>query len=77
MNRHGFEKVYIDSQIKSVFVFTGKKKNLVNHFNKCRQDLFEGEKARKIQIIKNLIKLLLPSKIINFISKIRNKKIKF
>ncbi len=77
MNRYGFEKIYIDSQIKSVFVFTGRKKKLINYYNKCRQDLFEGEKARKIQIIKNLIKFFLPAKIINLISKVRNKKIKF
>ena len=77
MNRYGFERVYIDSQIKSVFIFTGRKKNLINYYDKCRHDLFEGEKARKIQIIKNFIKLFLPSKIINLVSKVRNKKIKF
>ena len=27
MNRHGFEKVYLDSLIKSIFIYTGKLRN--------------------------------------------------
>lgn len=27
MNRYGFEKIYLDTLIKSIFIYTGKKKN--------------------------------------------------
>ena len=61
MNRYGFKKIYLDSQIKSIFVYTGKIGKLVNYFEKCKMDLFKAEKTRKIQILKNIIKLFIPN----------------
>ena len=60
MNRHGFEKVYLDSLIKSIFIYTGKTQKLINYFNLCRSDLIIAEKTRKIKIFKNFIKLFIP-----------------
>ena len=77
MNRYGFKKIYLDSQIKSIFVYTGKIEKLVNYFEKCKMDLFKAEKTRKIQILKNIIKLFIPNFIFIFLRKIRNKKINF
>jgi hypothetical protein len=77
MNRYGFKKIYIDSLIKSIFIYTGEKINLVNYFELCRNDLISAEKTRKLQIFKNLIKFFIPIFILKIIRKIRNKKIEF
>ena len=77
MNRYGFEKVYIDTLIKSIFIYTGKTKKLVNYYQLCKNDLIAAEKTRKIQILKNLIKVIMPIFILKLIRKIRNKKINY
>ena len=77
MNRYGFKKIYIDTLIKSIFIYTGEKTNLVNYFELCRDDLISAEKTRKLQIFKNLIKFFIPIFILKIIRKIRNKKIEF
>ena len=58
MNRHGFEKVYLDSLIKSIFIYTGKTQKLINYFNFCRSDLIIAEKTRKIKIFKKFYKVI-------------------
>ena len=40
-------------------------------------DLLKAEKTRKIQILKNIIKLFIPNFFFMFLKKIRNKKINF
>ncbi|MBA1337978.1 MAG: Methyltransferase domain-containing protein [Pelagibacterales bacterium] len=77
MNRYGFKKVYLDTFIKSIFIYTGKKESLINYFELCRNDLIIAEKTRKIQIFINLIKFFIPIFILKIIRKIRNKKINF
>ncbi len=77
MNRHGFEKVYLDSFIKSIFVYTGKRGKLINFYKKCKNDLIAAEKTRKLQVFKNLIKKFVPFSIIKLIRKIRDKKIDY
>ena len=77
MNRYGFEKIYSDTLIKSIYIYTGNKKNLVNHFETVKNDLIYAEKTRRFQIFKNCIKFLTPFFILRIIRKIRNKKIKF
>ena len=74
MNRHGFEKIYLDTQIKSIFIYTGRKKKLINYFDKCKKDLIAAERARKIQIVKNLIKFFLPEFVIKILRKFINLK---
>ena len=77
MNRYGFEKVYSDTLIKSIYIYTGNKKNLVNYYETVKYDLIYAEKTRRFQIFKNCIKFLIPLFILKIIRKIRNKKIKF
>ena len=74
MNRHGFEKIYLDTQIKSIFIYTGRKKKLINYFDKCKKDLTAAERTRKIQIVKNLIKFFLPEFVIKILRKFINLK---
>ena len=74
MNRHGFEKIYIDSNIKSVFIFTGQKKPLINYYHNVKQDLIKAESVRKKFIIKNYIKKLIPNKILEIKRKQFNNK---
>ena len=69
MNRYGFEKLYIDSEIKSLFIYTGRKLNLTNNYEKVFKDILLAEKKRKIQCIKNFLKLFIPSSILKIIRK--------
>ena len=73
MNRYGFKKIYLDSLIKSIFIYTGEQKNLINYFDLCKKDLLIAEKARNIQIFKNIIKLFLPKIILKIIRRVRKK----
>ena len=77
MNRYGFKKVYLDSLVRSIFIYTGKKESLINYFELCRNDLIIAEKSRKIKIFINLIKFFMPNFILKIIRKIRNKKIDY
>ena len=77
MNRYGFKKIYLDTLIKSIFIYNGEKKKLINYFELCRNDLIAAEKTRKLQIFRNFIKLIIPVLILRLIRKIRNKKIQF
>ena len=72
-----FEKIYSDTLIKSIYIYTGNKKNLVNYYETVKYDLVYAEKTRRFQIFKNCIKFLTPFFILKIIRKIRNKKIKF
>jgi|TARA_B110000027_G_C16112659_1_gene298503 hypothetical protein len=64
MNRYGFEKLYINSNIESLFIYTGNKKKLINHFNEVKNDLIQAEYTRKICLIKKFIKKFIPKKIL-------------
>ena len=77
MNRYGFEKLYIDSEIKSLFIYTGKKSNLINNYLKVLQDLILAERRRKIHCVQNFIKLFIPNNLLSIIRKIRNKRINY
>jgi len=60
INRHGFEKLYSDTFIKSIYIYTGNKKGLINYYKTVKYDLNCAEKSRKFKIIKNCIKILIP-----------------
>lgn len=75
MNRYGFKSIYIDSEIKSIFIYTGKKKIKENYFLKTYKDLKIAEQTRFTHIVKNFIKLFTPYIILNMIRKLRMKKI--
>mgnify|MGYP006078377797 CR=1 FL=1 len=65
MNRYGFEKLYIDSEIKSLFIYTGVKKELKNQYNEVKDDLVKAEFTRKKHIFKNYVKKFIPKKILD------------
>jgi len=69
MNRYGFEKLYIDNKIRSLFIYTGKKTKLINYYEKCKKDLHQAEKIRKKGILKNAIKLFIPKSLLKLIKK--------
>lgn len=77
MNRYGFDKIYSDTLVKSIYIYSGNKKDLINYYKTVKHDLICAEKTRRFQILKNCIKLLIPFFILKIIRKIRNKKIKF
>lgn len=70
MNRHGFEKLYIDSEIQSLFIYTGVKKEVQKYYENVKEDLIKAESRRKLQILKNLIKLFIPKIILDIIKKL-------
>jgi hypothetical protein len=77
MNRYGFEKVYLDSFVRSIFIYTGKKSNLINYYDKCYKDLRSAENTRRIRILKKILNLryvlkkILPSFLVNFIKNLK------
>ena len=77
MNRYGFEKVYMDTFIRSIFIYTGRKKTLINYFQNVCDDLIAGEKFKKKQIFKNFLKIFIPNLILNQIRKIKDNSIKY
>lgn len=77
MNRYGFDKIYSDTLVKSIYIYSGNKKDLINYYKTVKHDLICAEKTRRFEILKNCIKLLIPFFILKIIRKIRNKKIKF
>ncbi len=72
MNQYGFEKLYINSNIESLFIYTGNKKKLINYFNKVKNDLIQAEHARKISLLKKFIKKFIPKKIIEIKNSLSN-----
>ena len=70
MNKFGFKKLYIDSEIKSLFVYTGEKKETKNFYKNVKEDLIKAEYRRKIQIFKNIIKIFIPNAVLDIIKKI-------
>lgn len=70
MNRYGFEKIYIDSSIKSIFLYTGKKKKLINYYYRCKEDIKKAEKKRKRGVIRNIVKLFIPNQFLKLIKKL-------
>ena len=72
MNRYGFEKLYIDKEIRSIFIYTGKKMKLINYYKRVINDIKEAEKTRKKYIFRNIIKLLIPDFFLKLIKKIIN-----
>ena len=53
------------------------KSSLINYYEVCYKDLIAAEQARKVQILKNLIKRFIPFFVLKIIKKIRNKKINY
>ncbi len=69
MNKYGFKKLYIDSEIKSLFVYTGEKKETKKFYKNVKEDLIKAEYRRKIQIFKNIIKKFIPKAVLDIIKK--------
>lgn len=73
MNRNGFKKIYIDSYIRGLFVYTGESERLVNFYKNIKVDLLSAEKKRKFYFFVKIIKSLLPSKLISLLTRLRTK----
>ena len=63
MERYGFKKLYIDSETKSLFVYTGNKSKVKNYFGEIKKDLLIAEKRRKFYGFKNFIKKIIPVRV--------------
>jgi len=75
MQRHGFEKVYLDSEIRGIFRYTGSiKKEIKNNFLAVKNDLLEAEKKRLKFNILSKIRQMLPKFILNIIRFVRSPK---
>ena len=72
MSRHGFEKVYLDSEIKGIFRFTGNVKTHVdNNFHRVKEDLESAEKNRFKYTMLSHIRKKIPSFVLDLIRKVR------
>ena len=75
MSRYGFEKVYLDSEIKGIFRYTGKKKTTVaNNFLRVKNDLEIAENNRFRYTALSHIRKSIPSALLNIFRKIRKPK---
>ena len=75
MSRYGFEKVYLDSEIKGIFRYTGKKKTTVaNNFLRVKNDLEIAESNRFRYTALSHIRKSIPSALLNIFRKIRKPK---
>ena len=77
MERYGFKKLYLDSEIKGLFIYNGNRGKLKNFFYKVKEDLIIAEKKRKYTGLKNFVKLMIPNKILNLKRKIYRKNINY
>jgi len=77
MERYGFKKLYLDSEIKGLFIYNGNRGKLKNFFYKVKEDLIIAEKKRKYTGLKNFVKLMIPNKILNLKRKIYKKNINY
>ena len=69
MNKYGFKKLYMDNEIKSLFIYTGEKKETKKFYKNVKQDLIKAEYRRKLQIFKNIIKIFIPKVVLDIIKK--------
>ena len=75
MSRYGFEKVYLDSEIKGIFRYTGKKKTtVVNNFLRVKNDLEIAENNRFRYTALSHIRKSIPSALLNIFRKMRKPK---
>ena len=77
MARHGFKKVYMDSFIRAIFIYTGKKKKLINNYKNTYSDLLAAERFRKSQIYKNRLKIYIPNFILKIFRTLRDNTIRY
>ena len=72
MSRYGFEKVYLDSEIKGIFKYTGEKKmTVLNNFLRVKNDLEAAERLRFKYTTLSHIRKFIPSFLLRLIRKIR------
>lgn len=63
MNRYGFEMIYSDNHSRSIYIFTDRKKPLINFYNEVKKDLLLAEKRRKYEGFKRVVKRYIPGPI--------------
>ncbi len=75
MERHGFEKLYLDTEIRGIFRYTGvKKTSIKNNFLTVKNDLLQAEKKRFKFNVLSKIRQLIPKSLLNIIRFIRKPK---
>ena len=77
MNRYGFKKIYMNSFIRGVFIYIGKKKKIKNYYKTVCNDIVNAEKFRIKQIFINFLKIFIPTVFIKQIRKIKDNSIKY
>ncbi len=65
MNRYGFEKIYSDTHSRSIYIFTDKKKPLINFTEDVKKDLLLAEKRRNYEGLKKILIKYMPNKLKN------------
>ena len=72
MNRYGFEKVYLDSEIRGIFKYTGIKKSTVqNNFNRVKNDILIAESKRFKFTLQGRIRQHMPKFLLNLLRSFR------
>ena len=69
--------LYLDSEIRGLFVYTGNKIELENYFDKVKEDLIIAEKKRKHQGLKNFVKFMTPKILLELKRKLLKKNIDY
>jgi len=77
MNRYGFKKINMNSFIRGVFIYTGKKKKIKNYYKTVCNDIVNAEKFRIKQIFINFLKIFIPTVFIKQIRKIKDNSIEY
>lgn len=72
MNRYGFKQLYADNHSRSIYIYTGEKKELKNYFYKVKEELLLAEKRRRFELFKKIIRVILPNRLIIFLRKVLN-----
>ena len=72
MKRYGFEKVYLDSEIRGIFRYTGIKKVTVqNNFNRVKNDILIAENKRFKYTLQSRIRKYTPQLLLNLVRSFR------
>jgi len=72
MNRYGFERVYLDSEIKGIFKYTGiLQEKVCNNFVRVKNDLIAAENKRFKYTLQSHIRKHIPKFFLNLLRNIR------
>ena len=67
MNRYGFKKIFSDTHSRSIYIFTGEEKPLINFSEDVKKDLLLAEKRRNYEGFKKITTRYIPNSIKNIL----------